>query len=72
MVNILSEALDELYPIEDTAAAVNDPTTTCIDALQAELEAVRNQSHTGTQRVRSINTVRHCNFHSMTLTRTKF
>lgn len=57
LVNLLNDALEELYPVAEASTAGADaPEMSCMDALQAELAAVRSQSHTATQRVRTINT----------------
>lgn len=58
LCNLLNDALDDLYPAADESTA-DDPEASCMDALQAELAAVRSQSVGGTQRIRTINAVIH-------------
>ena len=51
--------MDELYPAEITSSSIlscDGVASSLQDDLQAELTAVRNQSHKATQRVRTINT----------------
>jgi hypothetical protein len=58
LVNLLNDALDELYPLPAEAPQedAEGGQLSVQDALAVELAAVRTQSHGATQRVRSINT----------------
>lgn len=49
LVNLLNQTLDDLYPLEQ--APKDESNLSVQDALAAELNAVRSQSHASTQRV---------------------